>query len=199
MPAHTAKNRLVGVSFGIDSKSNTVVHQQHFIVCFYNISSIMFRTICHASRCSHQITSSRLHRFVSGVASRSPLAATVGSSSSSNQIIINTWPMNNIRRSYHASTLSIKDDIHVIIETTSNSTTSTITEQSTQSNKSTCSQDVPLETDDEEEMQEEMFVVADPILNHGTRQEWGGPRRGGRLKEPTRFGDWERKGRCSDF
>ena len=32
-----------------------------------------------------------------------------------------------------------------------------------------------------------------------TSREWGGPRRGGRLPEPTRFGDWERKGRCTDF
>lgn len=30
-------------------------------------------------------------------------------------------------------------------------------------------------------------------------KEWGGPTRGGRYREPTRFGDWERKGRCSDF
>ncbi|CAN0053843.1 unnamed protein product [Ectocarpus sp. 12 AP-2014] len=30
-------------------------------------------------------------------------------------------------------------------------------------------------------------------------KEWGGPTRGGVLGEPTRFGDWERKGRCSDF
>ncbi|CAH0474136.1 unnamed protein product [Peronospora belbahrii] len=29
--------------------------------------------------------------------------------------------------------------------------------------------------------------------------EYGGPTRGGKLKEPTRFGDWERKGRCCDF
>tara|TARA_A100001011_G_scaffold382775_1_gene453096 strand:+ start:9587 stop:9859 length:273 start_codon:yes stop_codon:yes gene_type:complete len=29
--------------------------------------------------------------------------------------------------------------------------------------------------------------------------EWGGPLRGGKLPEPTRFGDWERKGRCSDY
>lgn len=29
--------------------------------------------------------------------------------------------------------------------------------------------------------------------------EYGGPTRGGKLKEPTRYGDWERKGRCSDF
>lgn len=29
--------------------------------------------------------------------------------------------------------------------------------------------------------------------------EYGGPTLGGKLMEPTRFGDWERKGRCSDF
>ena len=40
---------------------------------------------------------------------------------------------------------------------------------------------------------EEMFV--DTAMG----REWGGPRRGGRMLEPTRFGDWERKGRTSDF
>jgi len=58
--------------------------------------------------------------------------------------------------------------------------------------------------DDDEMEQEEMFVEPDEslgihtLLREGGR-EWGGPRRGGRLPEPTRFGDWERKGRCSDF
>jgi hypothetical protein len=46
--------------------------------------------------------------------------------------------------------------------------------------------------------QEDMFVEAHESFEH-TKKEWGGPRRGGRLPEPTRFGDWERKGRCSDF
>ena len=46
--------------------------------------------------------------------------------------------------------------------------------------------------------QEDMFVEAHESFEH-TQKEWGGPRRGGRLPEPTRFGDWERKGRCSDF
>ena len=58
-----------------------------------------------------------------------------------------------------------------------------------------------IDSDDEDEMeQEEMFVEAyeSPSFEHGAA-EWGGPRRGGRLPEPTRFGDWERKGRCSDF
>jgi hypothetical protein len=52
---------------------------------------------------------------------------------------------------------------------------------------------------DEESMeQEDMFVEAHSSFEHSER-EWGGPRRGGRLPEPTRFGDWERNGRCSDF
>lgn len=55
------------------------------------------------------------------------------------------------------------------------------------------------EDDDDDEMeQEEMFVEAHESFGHG-QKEWGGPRRGGRLPEPTRFGDWERKGRCTDF
>lgn len=56
------------------------------------------------------------------------------------------------------------------------------------------------EDEDDEMEQEEMFVeaYASPSFEHGVA-EWGGPRRGGRLPEPTRFGDWERKGRCSDF
>ena len=54
------------------------------------------------------------------------------------------------------------------------------------------------DVDDDEMEQEEMFVKPHDIL--GTDKiEWGGPRRGGRFSEPTRFGDWERKGRCTDF
>lgn len=48
----------------------------------------------------------------------------------------------------------------------------------------------------EEEEEEEM----EEMLQDGPAgKEWGGPTRGGVLREPTRFGDWERKGRCSDF
>ena len=54
------------------------------------------------------------------------------------------------------------------------------------------------EGDDEDDEMEAMFVEPDACL--GTSEiEWGGPRRGGRFAEPTRFGDWERKGRCTDF
>ena len=52
--------------------------------------------------------------------------------------------------------------------------------------------------DDDELEMEEMFVDAHPSFEH-KMVEWGGPRRGGRFPEPTRYGDWERKGRCSDF
>lgn len=48
-------------------------------------------------------------------------------------------------------------------------------------------------TQEEEDEMEEMFVQGPAGM------EWGGPTRGGRHKEPTRYGDWERKGRCTDF
>jgi hypothetical protein len=54
------------------------------------------------------------------------------------------------------------------------------------------------EVDDTDMEQEEMFVDAPDFFDFKIR-EWGGPRRGGRMPEPTRFGDWERKGRCTDF
>ena len=50
-----------------------------------------------------------------------------------------------------------------------------------------------LDVDDDNEY-EDMFVKT-AFQN----MEWGGPLRGGRLPEPTRFGDWERKGRCTDY
>ena len=53
--------------------------------------------------------------------------------------------------------------------------------------------DVDEEEDDDE--YEEMFVKT----SFGGSIEWGGPLRGGRMPEPTRFGDWERKGRCTDW
>ena len=47
--------------------------------------------------------------------------------------------------------------------------------------------------DDDEDDMEDMFVQGPAGM------EWGGPTRGGKRPEPTRFGDWERKGRASDF
>ena len=40
-----------------------------------------------------------------------------------------------------------------------------------------------------------------PVLSlvDPSNMEWGGPTKGGRLPEPTRFGDWEKKARCIDF
>ncbi|KAG5175099.1 hypothetical protein JKP88DRAFT_172801, partial [Tribonema minus] len=49
-------------------------------------------------------------------------------------------------------------------------------------------------TSAEEEDMEQMFVPGPD-----GSMEYGGPTRGGKLAEPTRFGDWERKGRCTDF
>ncbi|GAB9470485.1 hypothetical protein Gpo141_00007729 [Globisporangium polare] len=50
------------------------------------------------------------------------------------------------------------------------------------------------EEDEEDEEDMESVVDIGPL-----GKEFGGPQRGGKFKEPTRFGDWERKGRCTDF
>ncbi|RLN96809.1 hypothetical protein BBJ28_00014480 [Nothophytophthora sp. Chile5] len=50
------------------------------------------------------------------------------------------------------------------------------------------------ELEDEDDDDVEDMVAIGP-----SGVEYGGPTRGGKLKEPTRYGDWERKGRCSDF
>eukprot|EP01039_Chlorochromonas_danica_P002255 gene2255-2469_t len=47
--------------------------------------------------------------------------------------------------------------------------------------------------EEEEDEMEEMFILGPAGM------EWGGPTRGGRRPEPTRYGDWERQGRVSDF
>ena len=51
----------------------------------------------------------------------------------------------------------------------------------------------PTLTEDDPDELEEMFIEGPAGM------EWNGPTRGGRRPEPTRFGDWERKGRASDF
>ena len=50
--------------------------------------------------------------------------------------------------------------------------------------------------DDDDLIEEEEMFAQGPF--EGT-MEWNGPTRGGRRPEPTRYGDWERKGRVSDF
>lgn len=50
------------------------------------------------------------------------------------------------------------------------------------------------EDDEDDDEYENMFVTTS--FNN---IEWGGPLRGGRNLEPTRFGDWERRGRCTDY
>ena len=59
--------------------------------------------------------------------------------------------------------------------------------------------DVKDEEDDDDEMEKEQMFVEPHESFEFRVMEWGGPRRGGRLPEPTRYGDWERKGRASDF
>ncbi len=51
-----------------------------------------------------------------------------------------------------------------------------------------------VEDEDEDEDMIDMFVKGP-----SGDMEWGGPTRGGKYPEPTRYGDWERKGRISDF
>ena len=113
-------------------------------------------------------------------------------------------------RSFHKSSLYQKaagdDDVYVTKteQSTSsknnNNAPSSNDDDSSTTSGSTCSQGIPNDIDDDdEEEQEEMFVMADPVLGLGTIKEWGGPRRGGTHAEPTRFGDWERRGRCTDF
>ena len=50
-----------------------------------------------------------------------------------------------------------------------------------------------IDNDDDDDDEEEMFVQPHESLGLNNQVEWGGPTRGGRLLEPTRFGDWERK------
>ena len=52
---------------------------------------------------------------------------------------------------------------------------------------------VPDEDEDDLNEWEEMFIPGPAGI------EWNGPTRGGKRPEPTRYGDWERKGRASDF
>ena len=55
--------------------------------------------------------------------------------------------------------------------------------------------DLMTDNDEDEDEMEEMFA---PGPTNG-EIEWGGPTRGGKRLEPTRYGDWDRNGRVSDF
>ena len=114
-------------------------------------------------------------------------------------VITNSIPQ---YRNYNTSTINLQkiDDVYVTIESSSSNTSTNTTSSSGSSCSTPHLNNNNVEADDEEEEeQEDMFVTSDPILGVGTILEHGGPRRGGSLKEPTRFGDWERKGRCTDF
>ena len=119
-------------------------------------------------------------------------------------------PSNPSRRAIHASArlLRPKDDVYVSIERSGGNddgavgTGTAAAVAAVPDDGESCSRGASnnaVVDGDEEDDQEEMFVTSDPGLGVGTALEWGGPRRGGALAEPTRFGDWERKGRCTDF
>ena len=61
------------------------------------------------------------------------------------------------------------------------------------SNNNKCSTNDDNDDEDDLVELEEMFVMGPKGM------EWNGPTRGGQRPEPTRYGDWERKGRTSDF
>ena len=46
---------------------------------------------------------------------------------------------------------------------------------------------------------EENDYMIEMVCDGPSGLEWGGPRKGGRFPEPTRYGDWEQKGRVTDF
>lgn len=56
-----------------------------------------------------------------------------------------------------------------------------------------CDSEAEANAQAQEDEMENMFVQGPMGM------EWNGPTRGGKRPEPTRFGDWERKGRASDF
>lgn len=111
-----------------------------------------------------------------------------------------SWRLIHASPSCH---LKSTKNVHVTIESKGSTTTeheiSSSSSNNNNNNTSPCSLGITSSTEEEEEEQEEMFVIADPVLGLGNNREWGGPRRGGSMPEPTRFGDWERKGRCTDF
>ena len=49
------------------------------------------------------------------------------------------------------------------------------------------------------DIQDEDIEMEDMFCETSSGKEWGGPMRGGKFYEPTRYGDWEREGRCTDF
>lgn len=168
------------------------------------------QNFCKRSSCLKEITNKVISTQQSRIAAMSCMSSNANNRHiSSSTSLIHGNQANNLdtrRRQIHFSSITqqatVSNDVKVTISSNTNSSTSTsnTNDSTTSSSGSSCSQGIPLDTNnDEEEEQEDMFVTADPILGHGTIKEWGGPRRGGKLAEPTRFGDWERKGRCTDF
>lgn len=78
----------------------------------------------------------------------------------------------------------------LIVINKSNAIKDTATKAEPKDLKESCGTTTP---DDELEELEEMYVMGPAGI------EWNGPTRGGARPEPTRYKDWERKGRCTDF
>ena len=96
----------------------------------------------------------------------------------------------NVNRFCTTTTLKNNKDDKVNI----NNSTRKIDDKKTNDKINKCStNDNDNGNDDELDELEDMFVMGPKGI------EWNGPTRGGRQPEPTRYGDWERKGRASDF
>ena len=52
---------------------------------------------------------------------------------------------------------------------------------------------------EEEEEDDDDDDMVEMITEGPMGKEWNGPTRGGKKREPTRYGDWEQNGRCYDF
>lgn len=101
--------------------------------------------------------------------------------------VINSAANSNIR-CLSSFTSTVKVPEVVVNKSTAKAVTSDTADQKIL--KENCGTTTP---DDELEELEEMFIMGPAGI------EWNGPTRGGARPEPTRYKDWERKGRCTDF
>ena len=87
-----------------------------------------------------------------------------------------------------------KENSHIVSNAISNSTKKLHLGLNNNDKTKTIDKKIIQKYNEEDEDYEEMFVNT-----QFNNIEWGGPLRGGKHLEPTRFGDWERKGRCTDY
>ena len=101
--------------------------------------------------------------------------------------VLSSTPGTN-RRCVASTTDTVKITEVVVIKSSPKAATAEAVDQKVL--KENCGTTTP---DDELEELEEMFIMGPAGI------EWNGPTRGGARPEPTRYKDWERKGRCTDF